>query len=316
MALTEKAPAVVFEQPGSMTLRDVSLAPPAAGDCIVEVEWSGISTGTERLLWQGRMPSFPGLSYPLVPGYESVGRIVRANENGTLAAGQRVFVPGSRGFADVAGLFGGASSRIVAPEERLLAVSEDIGEEATLLALAATAFHAVHASGHTLPELVVGHGVLGRLIARIVLLLGGEDLVVWETQAGRRGGATDYPVLHPDEDPRRDYRLVCDVSGDSGILDGLIARLAPGGEVILAGFYDQPLAFDFAPAFMREAGIRVAAEWQPDDLAAVLDLVERRQLSLADLITHRATPDHAADAYQTAFESADCLKMILDWRSA
>ena len=34
----------------------------------MDVEWSGISTGTERLLWSGRMPPFPGLGYPLVPG--------------------------------------------------------------------------------------------------------------------------------------------------------------------------------------------------------------------------------------------------------
>jgi myo-inositol-1(or 4)-monophosphatase len=34
---------------------------------------SGISTGTERLLWDGTMPPFPGLGYPLVPGYETVG---------------------------------------------------------------------------------------------------------------------------------------------------------------------------------------------------------------------------------------------------
>ena len=42
----------------------------------MDIEWSGISTGTEKLLWSGRMPPFPGMGYPLVPGYESVGRIV------------------------------------------------------------------------------------------------------------------------------------------------------------------------------------------------------------------------------------------------
>ena len=46
---------------------------PAADDeIVVDVEFSGISTGTERLLWDGRMPPFPGMGYPLVPGYESV----------------------------------------------------------------------------------------------------------------------------------------------------------------------------------------------------------------------------------------------------
>ena len=45
---------------------------------LVEVDYSGISTGTEKLLFNGRMPAFPGMGYPLVPGYESVGRIVDA----------------------------------------------------------------------------------------------------------------------------------------------------------------------------------------------------------------------------------------------
>ena len=49
------------------------------------------------------------------------------------------------------------------------------------------------------------------------------------------------------------------MSGDAAILDTLVARLAPGGEIVLAGFYAEPLAFAFPPAFMREARIRVAA---------------------------------------------------------
>ncbi len=315
MANIKTAPAVVFEQPGMVTLRNVGLPPASAQDCVVDVEWSGISTGTERLLWQGRMPPFPGLSYPLVPGYEAVGRITTASPEHTLQTGQRVFVPGSRGYADVAGLFGGASSRIVVPAERVIAVGDELGEEATLLALAATAYHAVH-RGRALPELVVGHGVLGRLIARLLVALGREGVVVWETQAARRSGAEGYRVISPDDDQRRDYHSIVDVSGANDLLDTLVGRLAAGGEIVLAGFYDQPLSFTFPPAFMREAAFAVAAEWQPSDLEAVLALVTGGEFSLDGLITHRESPDAAEAAYTTAFESADCLKMILDWRAA
>ena len=66
----------------------------------------------------------------------------------------------------------------------------------------------------------------------------------------------------PAEDTRRDYRAIYDASGDPALLDTLIARLAPGGEVVLAGFYSEPLTFAFPPAFMREARIRIAAEWR------------------------------------------------------
>ena len=68
--------AVVLEKPEHLVLSRLNLTAPGEEDVIVDMEWSGISTGTERLLWTGRMPVFPGLGYPLVPGYESVGRIV------------------------------------------------------------------------------------------------------------------------------------------------------------------------------------------------------------------------------------------------
>ncbi len=65
--------AVVLQAPERLVLSRLDLTPPGDDDVVVDVEWSGISTGTERLLWSGRMPPFPGMGYPLVPGYESVG---------------------------------------------------------------------------------------------------------------------------------------------------------------------------------------------------------------------------------------------------
>jgi 3-hydroxyethyl bacteriochlorophyllide a dehydrogenase len=120
--------------------------------------------------------------------------------------------------------------------------------------------------------------------------------------------------VHPDDDARRDYRAIYDVSGDAAILDTLIQRLAPGGEIVLAGFYSEPLSFAFAPAFMREAHIRAAAEWQRPDLLAVKELIDTGRLTLDGLITHHATAVQAAAAYRTAFGDAHCLKMVLDWR--
>ena len=70
--------AVLLQEPEHLLLSRLALTPPGDADVVVDVEWSGISTGTERLLWSGRMPMFPGMGYPLVPGYESVGRVVVA----------------------------------------------------------------------------------------------------------------------------------------------------------------------------------------------------------------------------------------------
>ena len=313
-----QAQAIVFQSPCQLSVRSLDLRPMVEGDIEVDVEYSGISTGTERLLWDGSMPPFPGMGYPLVPGYETVGRVVRTLGDCQLAIGDRVFVPGSYSFEGVHNLFGGAGSRLVVPASRVIPVQAD-GADAVLLALAATAYHSVTFGGtrdpDTPPDLIVGHGVMGRLLARLTVAAGGPAPVVWETQALRQAGADGYPVLHPDDDHRKNYRAIYDVSGDAKILHKVIPRLDKGGEVVLAGFYHQDISFAYAPAFMREASIRVAAEWKRADLLAVTELVNTGRLSLDGLITHTETPARASDAYAAAFGDPLCLKMVLDWRN-
>ena len=311
--------AVVLEEPERLVLSRLALTQPGDEDVVVDIDFSGISTGTEKLLWSGRMPTFPGMGYPLVPGYESVGRVVAAGSKAERTVGEHVFVPGARCFGEVRGLFGGAASTLVVSGSRVVPINEELGERSVLLALTATAYHAVSGAGKrqpiVAPDLIVGHGVLGRLLARMTVVAGYAPPTVWETNPGRVSGAQGYAVVHPDADTRRDYRAIYDVSGDSAILDSLISRLAPGGEIVLAGFYSDRLSFNFAPAFMREANIRAAAEWQRPDMLAAKELVETGKLSLDGLITHHDEPSHADRAYRTAFGDSACLKMILDWRA-
>ncbi|NBU77449.1 MAG: chlorophyll synthesis pathway protein BchC, partial [Planctomycetes bacterium] len=180
-----QADAVVFHNPKSLSVQPLQLAEPGAGEIEVEIEYSGISTGTERLLWDGSMPPFPGMGYPLVPGYESVGRVKRTGMDTTYEIGQRVFVPGAKCFHDVRSLFGASASSLVVPESRTVAVQEDLKANAVLLALAATAYHAVAGGGKRdpvhAPDLIVGHGVMGRLLARMTVAAGAPAPTVWET---------------------------------------------------------------------------------------------------------------------------------------
>lgn len=304
-----QALAVIIEAPERLSLRPLDLTPLGADDLLVEIAWSGISAGTERLFWTGRMPAFPGMGYPLVPGYESVGRVTDAGRNARGRIGEWVFVPGARCFRDAHGLFGGAAQRVTLPSARALPVSESLGEQGVLVALAATVLHAL--AGGDPPDLIVGHGVLGRLLARLTVARGAPAPTIWEIDPARRDGAG---VIDPATDERRDYRSIYDVSGHAAGLDALIGRLARGGEIVLAGFYHEPLAFAFVPAFQREARLRVAAEWQPNDLAEILALIAEARLDLSGLITDVRPAEEAVEAYPYALGDSRCLKMALDWR--
>ena len=57
--------AVVLERPEQLRLAELALPDPGPADAVVDICWSGISTGTERLLWSGDMPDFPGMGYPV-----------------------------------------------------------------------------------------------------------------------------------------------------------------------------------------------------------------------------------------------------------
>src|SRR6056297_1452239 len=274
--------AIILNGPRDISHGTLGLTDPGPTDLVVEIDWSGISTGTEKLFWTGEMPPFPGMGYPLVPGYEAAGEVVEAGSDTPFRAGDRVFVPGSACSEGALGLFGGAAARVVTDAARVARIDSTLGPEGALLALA----------------------VAARAPAP----------VVWDTDPARREGAIGYEVLDPADDTRHDYASVYDASGAKGILDTAITRIARGGEVVLAGFYPEPINFAFPPAFMKEARIRVAAEWTRDDLAATRSLIEAGALSLAGLVTHVADPSEARAAYETAFDDPDCLKMILDWK--
>ena len=309
-----QARAVILKGPKDLALETAKVKTPSANDIVVRVTHSGISTGTEKLFWTGEMPPFPGMGYPLVPGYEAAGEVLDAAPSTGFKVGERVFVPGANCYKNAFGLFGAASSLLVSDASRLTRIDSALGAEGALLALAATARHAIAGPNKSVPDLIIGHGVLGRLLARLTLASGAPSPTVWEIDPARQTGAEGYDVINPAADTRRDYKSIYDASGSTEILPELISRIAKGGEIVLAGFYSDPIKFAFPPAFMKEARFRIAAEWTPEDLMSTRTLVESGALSLENLITHSLSATNASDAYNIAFSEAGCLKMILDWK--
>ena len=82
--MSQLAQAIVFDAPRQLSVKSLETKAFEPGDIEVTVTHRGISTGTERLLWDGTMPPFPGLGYPLVPGYETVGRVTGTGVRGKL----------------------------------------------------------------------------------------------------------------------------------------------------------------------------------------------------------------------------------------
>lgn len=72
-----QAIAIAFDAPSTLSVKTLGIKPSETDDLKFEVNASGVSTETERLLCDRTMPHFPGHGYSIVPGHETLGTVVR-----------------------------------------------------------------------------------------------------------------------------------------------------------------------------------------------------------------------------------------------
>lgn len=163
--MTLTANAVIFADAGRLEMRQVTLREPGPDEVVVATNYSSISSGTERLLFEGKLPGMPHLRYPLIPGYEAAGTVIAIGADvKNVAVGDSVFVGGSMCYSDVAAAFGGQSSCLIKRAEQVVPLKSIPLSQAPLLALAATALHGVLRLGDVTGQrvAVLGMGALGR----------------------------------------------------------------------------------------------------------------------------------------------------------
>lgn len=205
---------------------------PAAGEVVVRMLWSGISRGTERLVFEGRVPDserarmrcpfqageFP---FPVKYGYQAVG-VVEDGPSSLL--GRRVFC--------------------LHPHQSLFAVPRDAvhplpdalpPRRAVLTANMETALNAVWDSGAGPGDriLVVGAGALGLLTASILARLPGACVTIADHIASRAEIAAQMGVMFASPGAiSDDFDLSFHVSASAGGLRTALEALGPEGTCV------------------------------------------------------------------------------------
>lgn len=312
-----QARAVIIPAAQHIELRTVDLTPAAPGDVVVETVYTSISAGTERMLYDGRMPH-PMLQFPVVPGYETVGKVIEAPANAQHLLGQWVYVGGARCYTDVNPAWGGQSSYLHIDHQRVVPLEGMNPSHGVLLALAATAYHGVDIAGDIAGQrvLVIGQGPVGQLAARIAMLRGAEVTVI-DKVAERLEHSQAHHVINVADRTLAEHQIdACDViieaSGSMAALGGAIGTLALNGRIVLLGYYDE-LHLPYMPLFLKQAQLLTAKEWAQGDLQRCRDLIISGALDVSALITHHQPIDNVVAAYHTALFDQDCLKVLLNW---
>jgi 3-hydroxyethyl bacteriochlorophyllide a dehydrogenase len=285
---------------------------------VIQTAYTSISAGTERMLLAGQMPH-PMLSLPVVPGYETVGRVVDVGENVSPEWLDRwVYVGGALCYESLNAAWGGQAATLFTNVQRVVPLDGLDPRQGVLLALAATALHGVDLLDPAAEQrvLVLGQGPVGQLAARLVRNRGAWVAVTDRTQSRLERAEADQVVNVADaplnDAIREPVAAIIEATGSMMALTEALPLLASGGTILLLGYYEN-LQLPYMPLFLKEAQLLAAKEWAPGDLVRCRDAMVTGEVDAAPLLTHQLAITEAAAAYDVALNDPDCLKLVLDW---
>ncbi len=258
--IRDEALAFWLREPGHGEIRPVALPEPGSDDVVVRTLHTGVSRGTETLVFRGGVPpsqytamrapfqegDFPG---PVKYGYLNVG-VVEAGP--AQLRGRTVFC-----------LYPHQTAYVV-PAGSVTVVPDDV--PAARAVLAGTVETAVNALWDAAPLLgdritVIGAGMVGCCVARLLSRFPAIEVTLVDVDAGRAGVAAAIGVGFALPDDAADGRdLVVHTSATSAGLQRSLDLLAPAGTVLDLSWYgDTEVRLTLGGAFhSRRLGIRAS----------------------------------------------------------
>jgi 2-desacetyl-2-hydroxyethyl bacteriochlorophyllide A dehydrogenase len=299
------ARALFHVAPRCVEVRELAAPRPAAGEVLVRTLCSGISGGTEKLVYRGEIPADLALddtidalggdfSYPFAYGYACVGEVAES--------GQTVFA-----FQPHQDVFAARLDDLVALPPRAVDAAS-----ATLFPLVETALQVTldAGAGYRDRVIVLGAGVLGLLTGLLLQRSGWQPLVA-EPQDWRRAlaGSLGVTAVEPAELAKAEVPLVIDASGNPDAPAMALDLLAHEGTLLVASWFGtKPVVLPLGGAFhRRRLTIRsTQVSTMPAGLSGTWTRSRRRQeavdllaeLPLAELCTHNFAFEDAAEAFR------------------
>ena len=250
-----KRRALVFTGPRDVTVVEEELSGPGHGEVLVATTASGISAGTELLIYRGDAPTDMALdasiaalegstAFPLRYGYAAVGRIVDIGPGVDRQwLDRHVFA------------FQPHASHFVAPVDDLLALPEGVDpEDGAFIPNLETAVNLVMDGRPLVGErvLVIGQGVVGLLTTALLARFPLEELVTLDRIAGRRAASLALGARAASDPAEADalsrltgvdgFDLTFELTGNPAALDQAIALTGYAGRVIIGSWYGRKAA--------------------------------------------------------------------------
>ena len=329
-------PTVRFTAPETAIVEDRDVPEPGPNELLVETTRSLISTGTELTLYAGKYPEDSAWadygSYPLVPGYSNVGRVIEIGAD----------VEETYRDARVASWAGQTAYHTLTPEQCIVVPDGVEDEEAAFFAIAQIVMNGIRRGRVDWGETVAifGLGLLGQFATRFCRIAGAWPVVAVDLADSRLSFLPDDPGVVPvnatDADPAAIIEdetggladVVYEVTGLPDAIPDQFDCLRRLGRFVVLSSPRGETTFDFHDLCNSPSYEIIGAHqgshppvatpqtpWTKERHAALFfEFLQADQLDVASLITRRAAPADAPETYAHLLDRrTDELGVIFEW---
>lgn len=342
-----KGYAIVFDRPRQAAYKQIPL--PAVDDdtTVVQTTMSAISSGTDMKTWLGLQSGEKGVWFPLVPGYEAVGKVVHVGKNVKgLKVGNRVMSNEVRVYPEHCAAWGGNAQYAIKNHvtgctgmNAAAKIPDNVSDEEAVVAyLACVAKRGIDKVGVKPDEtvLVVGAGNIGLSACQLFKLRGAKQVIctdIHDTRLALARKFADHVVDSriPGSGPQqvkeltngRGVDVIFECSGNPAVIACLSEYLrdggwdagSEGGRIHLQGDYPDPLVIDrYHRWFTKNCTLSMCCAFRPGDKDEVLQLISAGKFDARSLYSKVAPVEQCGKAYEELYANRyDLLKILFRW---
>lgn len=324
-----KITAGIVTAPFEAHIGEVEAGEPGPRDVVIRTEYSFISNGTESHVHIGTFPESPK-PFPRVTGYQAAGIIERVGKDvQSISVGDRVFTRGNRVVGVIQTLGGTHAGTIVSAEEEVIALPSAVDPaEAAALVVAQVGFN----GAQRLPEkdmdriLVVGDGVIGQFAAQALIIRGFQVIMAGhhgsrlELARGVKPSLKTVNTAEAGWEERLDslcggeVDAAVDSVGTEATLDLCQSKVRKFGHVVVLGWQGGNQSLKVHAGFSREMTVHFPAGMTVERLTATLKLIEKEEIRVNPLVTHRFKYQEFPEACRLLRSAnRDFLGILIDW---
>lgn len=332
---------VVFPKQCEIALETYDLAPLQENDMLLETEVSQISIGTELTLLEANVdadsPWWQNIQYPGYPGYACVSRIKQIGKSVPVQMlGKRIMHSGKHQSTHILD-YRQTDLYCIVPE----AVSS---QDASLATIGTITMGSIRISQMRPGDVCVvyGAGLIGQMLARFARNVGAATIFVTDVSDNRLGKLPDDPCFIPinsvkvdaikfilDHTEGRGADIVFETTGVPSLVDQEMRCLSKRGKLIITSSPKGKSLVDLD--YCNRKGITIigahnftvhtpvetpADRWtRHRDCALFLEMLDKKMISVKEMITHRFMWTDAVDVYKMLMrDRTQALSVNLVWQ--